>query len=288
MKKAKSTPKQLPAKSDFLDGDWTLTRYESEAEFRARIEAVPVWGQPGPFVRSLLRDHAKGRADCVGLLMQVFSPGRFVPAYWERFDPPDLAKEFEDLDLRTRVVPLGKILTEEELGRFKDKVNAALAAWIDWRRRAIDAGILTALRKIGGRKAIDAAFQQWVDENRGLKQEWDDLGDTIDELHRDLTRMAAMIDTRAAEQPDSPAEHAAVADIVPLTIRARIIREKLESLKPTEAMKLPELQDWYETRAELPQDAPKILDEGTWKRVRKELLPCGLRNSRGRGYFIQK
>jgi hypothetical protein len=139
--------------------------------------------------------------------MQVFSPGRFVPAYWERFDPPDLAKEFEDLDLRTRVVPLGKILTEEELGRFKDKVNAALAAWIDWRRRAIDTGILTALRKIGGRKAIDAAFQQWVDENRGLKQEWDDLGDTIDELHRDLTRMAAMIDTRAAEQPDSPAEY---------------------------------------------------------------------------------
>lgn len=84
-----------------------------------------------------------------------------------------------------------------------------------------------------------------------------------------------------------PVERASTGT-VPLTFRARIIREKLESLKPTEAMKLPELQDWYETQAELPQNAPKTLDEGTWKRVRKELLQCGLKNSRGRGYFIQK
>lgn len=210
--------------------------YESEEAFRARLEAIPVYGQPTPFVRSLLREHAKGRADCIGLLMQVFSPGRFIPAYWERFGLPDPAKEFEELDLRTRVVPLGKILTQEGFGEFKDKVNAVLIEWIDWRRRAIDAGILTALQKIGGRRVIDTAWQQWVDEHRGLKEEWDDLGETIDELHRDLAQITALIDTReggqdAGSASDEEAHYSPKRLAEKYGVKAEPLRKALERLR---------------------------------------------------------
>lgn len=74
----------------------------------------------------------------------------------------------------------------------------------------------------------------------------------------------------------------------PLTWRARIIRDKLLSLAAGEAMTLPELQDWYETKADLPAGTPGSLDDGTWKRVRLELLPHGLKNRRNVGYYIEK
>ncbi len=76
---------------------------------------------------------------------------------------------------------------------------------------------------------------------------------------------------------------------MPLTTRAKIIKDKLLSLEEGVAMTLPKIQEWYETQANLPKDTPKTLDEGTWKRVRKELLPYGLKNARGsRGYYFPK
>ncbi len=74
----------------------------------------------------------------------------------------------------------------------------------------------------------------------------------------------------------------------PLTKRARIIWSHLQSLGDGEAMQLPEIQEWYETQADLRAVVSKLLDEGVWKRVRKELLPYGLQNTRGRGYWVKK
>jgi hypothetical protein len=73
-----------------------------------------------------------------------------------------------------------------------------------------------------------------------------------------------------------------------LTSRALVVKDKLLSLKPGEAMRLPQIQEWYETKAELPADTPKTLDEGTWKRVRKELLPHGLKHRANVGYYFEK
>lgn len=78
----------------------------------------------------------------------------------------------------------------------------------------------------------------------------------------------------------------------PLTSRARIIKQKLLSLQSDEGMTLAQIQEWYETQAatskDLPPDTPKTLDEGTWKRVRKELLPHGLMNRQNVGYYNLK
>jgi len=178
--------------------------------------------------------------------MQVFSPGRFLPAYWERFGLPDLAKEFEELDLRSRVSPFAKILTEEEFGRLKDEVNAVLLAWIDWRERAMGAGIHHALQGFSDPRTRSPAWMQWVDDHRGLKQEWDDLSETVDELQRHLEAAATLIDTREAEQRDSPARLATVpapvdaADDTPYSptrlaemfnIKAEPLRKALERLR---------------------------------------------------------
>ena len=111
---------------------------------RAEPESVPVHGQVSPFVRSLLTESAKWLADSIGLLMQVFSPGGFLPAYGERFGLPDLAREFRELDLKNRVAPIQQILSEEEFGRFKDEVNVALVQWIDWWERALAEGVRAA------------------------------------------------------------------------------------------------------------------------------------------------
>ena len=68
----------------------------------------------------------------------------------------------------------------------------------------------------------------------------------------------------------------------PLTKKARLIRNKLESLREGEGMTTPELQDWYYDEYE------KNLDEGTWKNIRKELLPYGLKNAPKIGYYFLK
>jgi len=69
---------------------------------------------------------------------------------------------------------------------------------------------------------------------------------------------------------------------VPLSKTAKPIYEKLKGLAEHEAMTLPEIQNWYESEFQ------KNLDEGTWKDVRKELKPYGLRNKPRIGYYIRE
>jgi hypothetical protein len=68
----------------------------------------------------------------------------------------------------------------------------------------------------------------------------------------------------------------------PLTEKARLIYKKLLILEQHEAMTLPEIQDWFYKTKE------KDLDEGTWKDIRKELIPYGLKNKPRVGYYIEK
>lgn len=67
----------------------------------------------------------------------------------------------------------------------------------------------------------------------------------------------------------------------PLSKRARIVYERLLTLKRHEAMTFPEIQDYYESETE------KNLDEGTWKDLRRELGPYGLQNRPKVGYYIR-
>jgi len=160
---------------------------------------MAVAGLPSPFVRSLLSERAKWRADFIGLLMQLFSRGRFLPAYWERYDLPDLRREFHELELSTGVKSLQGLLTDEELECFRHEVSEAATAWMVWREKAIVAGVLESLRQTD-RRAKDTAWIKWVDDNRALKQEWDDLTDALDELRRRLEMTGALVDARKAEQ----------------------------------------------------------------------------------------
>jgi len=67
----------------------------------------------------------------------------------------------------------------------------------------------------------------------------------------------------------------------PLSERATMIYEKLRSLESHQAMTLPKIQEWYEN------ETGKNLDEGTWKKIRKELLAYGLMNRPRAGYYIR-
>lgn len=67
----------------------------------------------------------------------------------------------------------------------------------------------------------------------------------------------------------------------PLSERSAMIYKKLRSLKPHQAMTTPKIQEWYE------RETGKNLDEGTWNKIRKALLPYGLKNSPRVGYYIR-
>ena len=69
---------------------------------------------------------------------------------------------------------------------------------------------------------------------------------------------------------------------LPLPKAAALIYEKLLTLKPHEAMLTSEIQDWYEDQT------GKNLDEGTWKNLRKEMEPYGLKNRPRVGYYIDQ
>lgn len=68
----------------------------------------------------------------------------------------------------------------------------------------------------------------------------------------------------------------------PLSKRAAIIYEKLDSLPPYKGMTTSEIQDFFF------EQTGKNLDEGTWKKHRKELETYGLKNARRIGYYIEK
>ena len=68
----------------------------------------------------------------------------------------------------------------------------------------------------------------------------------------------------------------------PLTKKAGLIYKKLCALQPHEAMTLPDIQTWLYNKHKID------LDEGTWKDIRKELIPYGLKNRPRVGYYIEK
>ena len=69
---------------------------------------------------------------------------------------------------------------------------------------------------------------------------------------------------------------------LPLSKAAALIYEKLLTLKPHEAMLTRQIQDWYE------EETGRNLDEGTWKKLHKEMEPYGLKNRRRAGYYIDQ
>jgi hypothetical protein len=81
---------------------------------------------------------------------------------------------------------------------------------------------------------------------------------------------------------NGPGQRSETAPRIPLSKRAVPIYERLRSLKEHEAMTLPEIQEWYANKTN------KELDDGTWKRIRKELEPYGLRNRANVGYYIRE
>jgi len=110
------------------------------------------------------------------------------------------------------------------------------------------------------------------------------------------------VDTRETPKVDTGQENAKIEDktpseepaeteqeikpveepLQPLTQKAKLIYEKLNTLQPYEAMTLPKIQDWLYSTHRID------LDEGTWKNIRKELIPYGLKNRPRVGYDIEK
>jgi len=71
-------------------------------------------------------------------------------------------------------------------------------------------------------------------------------------------------------------------DAEPLSKNARLIYEKLKSLPKHEAMTRTEILDWLGDKHEV------YMDEGTFNKKRKELLPYGLKNKPRIGYWFPK
>jgi len=69
---------------------------------------------------------------------------------------------------------------------------------------------------------------------------------------------------------------------LPLSKAAVLIYEKLLTLRQHEAMLTSQIQDWYE------EATGSNLDEGTWKNLRKEMEPYGLKNRPRVGYYIDQ
>jgi hypothetical protein len=167
--------------------------FQTEADFRAQLENSPVHGIDSPFVRSLIADNVKSRTDCIGILMQVFSRGRFLPAYWERYGLPDLAREFLELNLKRRAATLQKMLTKEIFELFKDKVNTVASKWTNWREQALEKRV----RDVRG-----MAWSDWAAANIKLKCEWDDIIGEIDDLQKYLKELVIIVDERTDNPQD--------------------------------------------------------------------------------------
>jgi hypothetical protein len=89
-----------------------------------------------------------------------------------------------------------------------------------------------------------------------------------------LVLVGAEIDRRFAKEQASQRK--------PLTQKAGLIYEKLQSLPEHKGMTLPEIQNWLYDEHEI------NLDEGTWKTIRRELIPYDLKNAKRIGYYIGK
>lgn len=177
-----------------LDGQHT----ETEAELETRLEAFPVHGERSPFVRSLLRKQIENRTDAIAMLLEVLSPARFLPAYWQRFGLPDLVREFDELNLKNRVEDLRPTLGEE-IDRLRDRVNDIVAKWMEWRQSAVDAGIREAVARLGLDANGDHVWQNWMDKNRTLKEQWSDCCDELADVVHYMEALPALIEKPSAE-----------------------------------------------------------------------------------------
>ncbi len=171
--------------------------FQTEKEYRERIESFPVFGQKSTFVRSILNKSVKNRTDVIGMLLQIFSPGRFMHLYWEHFGLPDLAKEFAELDMGNRIVTLKKTLTKDECNRVISRVNDVFIAWQEWRKQAFQNGIEEVRKEKMDKEAKLTAWIDWFGTHEGLKSQLGDIG--IYELREYLENIAIEVDKRESE-----------------------------------------------------------------------------------------
>jgi hypothetical protein len=175
--------------------------FQTEKEYRERIESFPVFGQKSTFVRSILNEVMGKRNDVIGILLHIFSPGRFIHLYWEHYGLPDLAKEFAELDIDNRIVTLKKILTKDKCNEVINQVNEVFLAWQAWRKKAIQNGIEELQKKRMDQDKKLTAWIDWICAHEGLKSQLDDIG--IYELREYLENIAIEIDKRESELSNS-------------------------------------------------------------------------------------
>jgi hypothetical protein len=173
--------------------DRVLQLRRPKAASRGRLESFPAHGRSDPFLRSFLPDSGTSRGYCIGLLVEVFSPERFQPAYWKQFGLPDLASELRDLDLDNRVTPLRAILTEEEFEQFCDAMYGVVSEWTAWRER-----FSTTKSPEDGRPANGQIG--WSDET--LQSKWDEIMQAMDDLRQHLHRVAVVVARRIPKPVD--------------------------------------------------------------------------------------
>ena len=115
--------------------------------------------------------------------------------------------------------------------------------------------------------------------------------EVYDQVWRDLKRVTAEYSVNEVWSKGSgsgPGDTAKPRKRKRLPTRSAFIYEKLFSLESHKAMKFSDIQKWYETEAERPDGVSENLDEGTWKRIRKELEPWGLQHRPNVGFYIEK
>lgn len=123
---------------------------------------------------------------------------------------------------------------------------------------------------------VKRRYDETTEPFRGLTQlstDTDWLVDTVTLFAEDLRNYAEQIDR---------AQQHIKATLPPLPAGAAKIFEMLRSLEPHEAKTLSQIQAWYE------QETEKNLDDGTWKRWRRELEAYGMKNRPNVGYYIRE
>ncbi len=173
--------------------DRVLQLRQARAASRRRLESLPAYGRSNPLLPSFLSDLARSRGYCVGLLVQIFSPERFQPAYWAQFGLPDLTSEFRDLDLSNRLTPLRAILTDEEFERFWKALYGVVSEWVAWREQ-----FLATSGSQDGRLAN--GWTHWSDET--LQRRWNKVMQSMDDLRQHLHQVAVLIGQRTAKSMD--------------------------------------------------------------------------------------
>ncbi|MCJ7729847.1 MAG: hypothetical protein MUO27_08245 [Sedimentisphaerales bacterium] len=109
---------------------------------------------------------------------------------------------------------------------------------------------------------------------------------TLEAVNKDLAEKEKQLTQGLNDKQAASGLEKNEVKLQPLTPKALVIYEKLCSLKTYDAMTLPKIQNWFFSEYQKNIKLPKNLDEGTWKDIRKELLPYGLMNKPKVGYYI--